>query len=74
MKVIILNSILTPTEEGVYLAECPELEIFTQGNSKKHAQKMIREAIDLYFETAKKLGHYEGLCKRLLESQKEIEK
>lgn len=68
-RMIRLSGILTPAEEGDYLAECPELEIFTEGDNEEHAWQMLMEAIDLYFETAKKLGHYEGLCKRLWASQ-----
>lgn len=68
-KIIRLSGILTPAEEGIYLAECPELEIFTEGNGEEHAQQMLLEAIDLYFQTAKKLGHFDGLCKRLLQNQ-----
>ena len=34
-----------------YLIYCPELNIYSQGDTKKHAEEMIREAIELYLES-----------------------
>ncbi len=35
-----------------YVALCPELDIASEGNSIEEARKNLKEALDLFFETA----------------------
>lgn len=39
-------------ENGGYVALCPELDIASQGDSIKQARYNLREALELFFETA----------------------
>lgn len=46
-----LTTIVEPEEDG-YVALCPELDIASQGESIGGARDSLREALDLFFETA----------------------
>jgi predicted RNase H-like HicB family nuclease len=37
---------------GVFVALCPELDIASQGDSVEAARENLREAVELFFETA----------------------
>jgi predicted RNase H-like HicB family nuclease len=39
-------------EEGGYVSLCPELDIASQGNTIEEARQNLREALELFFETA----------------------
>lgn len=39
-------------EEGGYVSLCPELDIASQGNTIEEARENLREALELFFETA----------------------
>ena len=39
-------------EEGGYVSLCPELDIASQGGTIEEARDNLREAIELFFETA----------------------
>jgi predicted RNase H-like HicB family nuclease len=39
-------------EEGGYVSLCPELDIASQGDSIEEAKDNLREALELFFETA----------------------
>jgi predicted RNase H-like HicB family nuclease len=39
-------------EEGGYVSLCPELDIASQGDSIEEARDNLREALELFFETA----------------------
>jgi predicted RNase H-like HicB family nuclease len=39
-------------EEGGYVALCPELDIASQGDTIEEARQNLREALELFFETA----------------------
>ncbi|HDH53633.1 MAG TPA: type II toxin-antitoxin system HicB family antitoxin [Nitrospirae bacterium] len=39
-------------EGGGYVALCPELDIASQGDSVEQARDNLREALELFFETA----------------------
>jgi len=39
-------------EDNMYVALCPELDIASQGDSIESARDNLREAIELFFETA----------------------
>lgn len=41
-------------EDDSYVALCPELDIVSQGCSVEEARKNLKEAIELFFETASK--------------------
>lgn len=39
-------------EDDMYVAHCPELDIASQGYSVEEANANLREAIELFFESA----------------------
>ena len=39
-------------EENWYVALCPELDIASQGTTVEQARENLREALELFFETA----------------------
>jgi predicted RNase H-like HicB family nuclease len=39
-------------EEGGYVSLCPELDIASQGSTIEEARENLREALELFFETA----------------------
>lgn len=41
-------------ENGGYVSLCPELDIASQGNSVEHALENLKEALELFMETASK--------------------
>jgi predicted RNase H-like HicB family nuclease len=45
------NAIIT-RERDIIVAWCPELDIVSQGNSKKEARFNLKEALDLFIEAA----------------------
>jgi predicted RNase H-like HicB family nuclease len=46
-----LTAIIEREDEG-YVALCPELDIASQGDTVEGAAKNLREALELFFETA----------------------
>lgn len=46
-----LTAIIEREEHG-YVSLCPELDIASQGNTIEQARENLREAIELFFETA----------------------
>ncbi len=43
---------LIEREDSGYVALCPELDIASQGDTVEEAQRNLREALELFFETA----------------------
>lgn len=41
-------------EGGAYVALCPELDIASQGGTVEEARANLKEALELFFETASK--------------------
>jgi len=41
-------------EGTAYVALCPELDIASQGDTVEHARDNLKEALELFFETASK--------------------
>ncbi|MEK9137168.1 MAG: type II toxin-antitoxin system HicB family antitoxin [Bacteroidota bacterium] len=39
-------------EEDQYVALCPELDVASQGDTVEEARKNLKEALELFFETA----------------------
>jgi predicted RNase H-like HicB family nuclease len=46
-----LTAIIEREEDG-YVALCPELDIASQGHSIEEARNNLKEALELFFETA----------------------
>ena len=50
MKLPTFTVVIEPGEHGWYVASCPELGIVSQGETPEHAEKMIKEAVELWLE------------------------
>lgn len=46
-----LTAIIEREDDG-YVASCPEVDIASQGNTVEEARDNLREALELFFETA----------------------
>lgn len=57
-------SALVWKEEDLYVAKCLEVEVASQGKTKKEALKNLQEALELYFEdemVLKKVSAYKDI-------------
>ncbi len=45
-------TVIITHENGGYVSLCPEFDIASQGESIEEARKNLREALELFFETA----------------------
>jgi predicted RNase H-like HicB family nuclease len=51
MKTLKLTAIIEREGDG-YVALCPEIDVASQGATRDEARSNLREAVDLFFETA----------------------
>ncbi|MEW5980095.1 MAG: type II toxin-antitoxin system HicB family antitoxin [Acidobacteriota bacterium] len=51
-KLPALTVVIEPGVDGYFVATCPELEVVSQGKTRKEAENMAREAVELVLETA----------------------
>lgn len=56
MRRIAFGAIYKPEPEGGYSAFCPELGVASQGETIEEAEANLKEAVELYLESAKELG------------------
>lgn len=63
MKRIAFSAVYKPEPEGGYSALCPELGVASQGETIEEAGANLKEAVELYLDSAKELG----ILKRVLE-------
>lgn len=47
-------NIIIEKENGMYVSFCPELDIASQGTTIEESRYNLKEAIELFFETASK--------------------
>ena len=50
MKTIRLTAELVPEEEGGFTVYCPELDIYTQGETEEECLENLKEAAELHLE------------------------
>ena len=50
MKTMKITAELIPEEEGGYTVFCPELDIYTQGETEQECLANLREAAELHLE------------------------
>lgn len=48
-------------ENDTYVAYCPELDVSSCGKSVEHAKEMLKTAVKLFLEEAKKMGTLENI-------------
>lgn len=59
-------------EDEMYVALCPELDIASQGESVEKARQNLKEAIELFFETASQQEVRERLHDEVFATRVEI--
>jgi predicted RNase H-like HicB family nuclease len=55
-KVKSFRAVYKPEPGGGYSALCPELGVASQGETIEEAEANLKEAVELYLESAKELG------------------
>jgi predicted RNase H-like HicB family nuclease len=50
MKTITITAELIPEDEGGFTVYCPELDIYTQGDTEEECLENMREAAELHIE------------------------
>jgi predicted RNase H-like HicB family nuclease len=60
-----LTSVVERGEDGGFVATCPELGIFSQGETAEDAEVMIKEAVELWLECATALQIKERLERQI---------
>ncbi|MFZ3076832.1 MAG: type II toxin-antitoxin system HicB family antitoxin [Candidatus Aenigmatarchaeota archaeon] len=60
---IIFSAVFRKEVEGGYSALCPELGVASQGETVEEAESSLKEACELYMESAKDVG----ILKKVLE-------
>ncbi len=53
---LIFSSIMRKEKGGGYVTFCPELGVYSQGETIEEARANLTEAVELYLESAKELG------------------
>ena len=66
-----LTAIIEREEDG-YVALCPELDIASQGASVDEARDNLKEALELFFETASPAEVEERLCDEVYVTRIEV--
>jgi predicted RNase H-like HicB family nuclease len=61
MKRIAFGAIYKPEPGGGYSALCPELGVASQGETIEEAETNLKEAVELYLESARELGILERI-------------
>jgi len=71
---IILDIIIKEEQEGGYSAICPNLDIASQGETVDEALENVKEAVELYLESAKDLNITNEVLDRLGLTKNDLKK
>lgn len=71
-KEIILNVSIKKESEGGYSVVCTDLDVASQGETVDEAVENIKEAIELYIESAEELGIIDEVFEKLGISEEEL--
>ena len=67
MKTIRLTAELIPEAEGGYTVYCPELDIYTQGETEDECLENLREAAELHLEELGDMSKLREVIRREIE-------
>ena len=71
MKEFVFSAIFKKEPKGGYSALCPELGVASQGENIEDAKTNLREACELYIESAKDVGMIKKVLEEINEEGKE---
>lgn len=64
MTTATLSAVVWREPKG-FVSLCPELDVASCGDTAEEALEMLREAVELYLESAEELGLKDGVLARL---------
>ena len=70
---LLLNVIIKQEDKG-YSVICPELNVASQGETFEEAISNIKEAVELYIETAEELGTLDDVLEQLGLTKEDLKK
>lgn len=70
---LLLNVIIKQEDKG-YSVICPELNVASQGETFEEAISNIKEAVELYIETAEELGTLDEVLEQLGLTKEDLKK
>lgn len=70
---LLLNVIIKQEDKG-YSVICPELNVASQGETFEEAISNIKEAVELYIETAEELGTLDDVLDQLGLTKEDLKK
>lgn len=65
LKEFVLSAVFKKELEGGYSALCPELGVASQGETIEEAENNLKEACELYIESAKEVGIADKVMEQL---------
>ncbi len=71
---ILFNISIKEEAEGGYSVTCTDLDIASQGESVDEALENIKEAVELYIESAEELGIIDEVLERLGLTREDLKK
>ncbi|MBI2664334.1 type II toxin-antitoxin system HicB family antitoxin [Candidatus Woesearchaeota archaeon] len=74
MTQIVLNVVIKEEKEGGYSAVCTDLDVASQGETVEEAISNVKEAVELYFESAEQLGELDTVLDRLGLTKEDLKK
>ncbi len=73
-KQVILNIVIKEELEGGFSVICTDLDVASQGETIDETMANIKEAVELYLESAKELGIMSEVLERLGLNKEDLEK
>ncbi len=67
MRRVRITAELIPESEGGYTVHCPELDIYTQGDTEQECLENLREAAELHLEEPGGLSSLRQVIRREIE-------
>lgn len=74
VKELVLSITLKPEPEGGFSVFCNELDVASQGDTVDEAMKNIKEAVELYIESAEELGIMDEVIEKLGLTKEDLKK
>lgn len=73
-KQLILNVAIKEELEGGFSVVCTDLDVASQGETIKESLKNIKEAVELYLESAEELGIIDEVLEKLGLTKEDLKK
>jgi predicted RNase H-like HicB family nuclease len=67
VKAVRVTAELIPEDEGGYTVYCPELDIYTQGETEAECLANLREAAELHLDALGKTARVKRIIRRTIE-------